>query len=116
ANFFTVRPNYFETLKTRVIDGRTFTGADNKPPALKVVIDDKIAALAFAGRSAVGQKLLVRNLRQNLPGAPQNVAVEIIGVVQHQRHESMAAEGREGLYFVDAFFGGGATNRWAVRT
>ena len=36
-------------------------------------------------------------------------------MVRHQRHESMAVEGREGIFFVDQAFGAGA-NRWAVRT
>ena len=115
ANFFVVRPSYFETLRTRVVDGRAYTDADNRPPFDKVVIDDRLAALAFPGRSAVGQALLVRNLRPQGPNPPQNVRVQVIGVVRHQRHESMAVEGREGLFFVDQAFGGVAAN-WAVRT
>jgi predicted permease len=116
ANFFVVRPNYFETLKTRLIEGRTFTDDDNRQgPAAKAVIDDKLAVLAFPGRSPVGQALLVRNLRPNGPNAPQNVRVEVIGVVRHQRHESMAVDGREAIFFVEQAFGGGG-GRWAVRT
>jgi predicted permease len=115
ANFFVVRPNFFETLKTPVLAGRTFSDEDNRPGAAKAVIDEKLAAIAFPGRSAVGQALLVRNLRPNGPNAPQNLRVEVIGVVRHQRHESMAIEGREGIFFVDQAFGSGA-NRWAVRT
>jgi putative ABC transport system permease protein len=117
ANFTTVRPGYFETLKTRVIEGRTFTDDDNTDHApLRFVIDDQLAAIAFPRRSAVGQALLVRNLCPQGPNAPQNVRGEVIGVVRHQRHESMAVEGREAIFFVDAQFGGGAANRWVVRT
>ncbi len=116
ANFHIVSPNYFETLKTPLLEGRTFNEDDNKPNApLRLVIDDKLAAIAFPGRSAVGQRMLVRNLRPQGPSAPQNVAGEVIGVVRHQRHESMAVEGREAMFFVDAAFGG-AANRWVVRT
>jgi predicted permease len=117
ANFYTVLPGYFETLKTPVIDGRTFTDDDNKEKApVRFVIDDKLAAIAFPGRSAVGQAMLVRNLCPPGPNAPQNVRGEVIGVVRHQRQESMAVEGREAIFFVDAQFGGGAANRWVVRT
>jgi len=95
---------------------RWFNEDDNRPNApLRFVIDDKIAALAFPGRSAVGQRLLVRNLRPQGPNPPTNVGGEVIGVVRHQRHESMAIEGREAIFFVDAALGG-AANRWIVRT
>jgi predicted lysophospholipase L1 biosynthesis ABC-type transport system permease subunit len=40
----------------------------------------------------------------------------VIGVVQHARHETLAADGREAMYFTDGFFGHGAAGRWAVRT
>jgi putative ABC transport system permease protein len=115
ANFFTVSPGYFEMMRTRLLAGRTFTEADNTPEtAAKVVIDDLVAAEAYPNGSAVGRSLLVRNL-QGGPNAPTNVKVEIIGVVAHQRHETLTAPGREGIFFVDAYngsFGG----RWGVRT
>lgn len=116
ANFFTVSPGYFEMMRTRVVAGRTFTEADNTPDtSAKVVIDDLVAAQAYPNGNAVGRSLLVRNLQGGGPNAPTNVKVEIIGVVAHQRHETLTAPGREGLFFVDAysgFFGG----RWGVRT
>jgi putative ABC transport system permease protein len=117
ANFHNVRPGYFETLKTPVIEGRTYTDDDARPNAPpRLIIDDKLAAIAFPGRSAVGQRLLVRNLGAQGPNAPQNIAVEIIGVVRHQRHESMALEGREAIFFVAGGPVGGGANRWIVRT
>jgi len=116
ANFFVVRPQFFETLKTPLRAGRTFTADDNRTDhAGRVVVDEMLAARAFPNGSAVGKRLLVRNLRANGPNAPFNDTVEIIGVVAHQRHESIASPGRENIYFVDAYlgFGGG---RWVVRT
>jgi predicted lysophospholipase L1 biosynthesis ABC-type transport system permease subunit len=80
-----------------------------------LIIDDKLAAIAFPGRPAVGQRLLVRNLGAG-PNAPQNIAVEIVGVVRHQRHQSMAVEGREAVFFVAGGPVGGGANRWIVRT
>ena len=116
ANFFNVRPGFFETMKTRVVDGRTFTEEDNVATTKAVVVDDMLAARAFPGASAVGRTLLVRNLRGGGPNAPQNERMEIVGVVAHQRHESLVETGREGIYFVEGFFGPGAANRWAIRT
>jgi hypothetical protein len=116
ANFHSVTPGFFETMRTPVLAGRTFTDADNTPEqSAKVVIDELVAAQAYPGGPAVGRTLLVRNLQGGAPNAPTNVEVEIIGVVRHQRHESLSAPGREALYFVDAYNGFGAP-RWAVRT
>ena len=116
ANFHSVRPGYFETLRTRILAGRTFTDEDNLETSTRVVIDDMLAARAFPGASAVGRTLLVRNLRANGPNAPQNEKVEVIGVVAHQRHESLIEPGREAIFFVEGFLGPGSANRWAIRT
>jgi putative ABC transport system permease protein len=116
ANFFFVLPGYFETMKTRLVAGRTFTEDDNTPDhAFKVVIDDMLASRAYPNASPVGRTLLVRNLRGGA-NAPFNDKVEIIGVVAHQRHESLAVPGREGIYLPDAYLGFGNAGRWAVRT
>ena len=41
---------------------------------------------------------------------------EIIGVVEHQRHASLARDGREAIFAADGYFNYGPANRWAVRT
>jgi hypothetical protein len=102
-------------MKTRLLGGRTFVEADNTPStSLKVVIDDVLAARAYPNQSPVGKTLLVRNLRGG-PNAPQNDEVQVIGVVAHQRHESLATPGREAIFFVDAYGNYGNAPRWAVR-
>jgi len=110
ANFFTVLPGYFETLQTRLIAGRTFTEADNRPAANTIVIDDIIARNLFPHESAVGKRLAVR-LR-----TPNPEMLEIVGVVAHQRHQSLASAGREGMFVTDGFFEFGGATRWALRT
>jgi putative ABC transport system permease protein len=106
-----VLPGYFEAMRTRLIEGRTFTDADNTSEAAgPIVIDRILAAKAYPGQSAVGRTLMVR-LRTQEPERFQ-----VIGVVDHQRHLSLAGDGREGLYVPDAYVFHGAANRWAVRT
>jgi putative ABC transport system permease protein len=105
-----VSPAYFETLGTRVLQGRTFTEADNRPDALFIVIDDLLAARAFPGESPIGKRLLSR-IRTDQPET-----FEVIGVVEHQRHQSLAIEGREGMFFAGALIGNIPFARWAVRT
>jgi len=116
ANFSYVTPGYFEMMRTRLLAGRTFTDADNTPEqSAKVVIDDMVAAQAYPNGEAVGRWLLVRNLGGGGQNAPTNVRVEVIGVVAHQRRESVAEAGREAIFFVDAY-GGFGIPRWGVRT
>jgi len=110
VDFQVVLPGYFEAMRNSLIAGRTFTDADNAPGHNLVVIDQILADKAFPRQSAVGKRILIR-IR-----TPQAEWVEVIGVVAHQREESLAERGREQVYFADAFLGSGFVNHWALRT
>jgi predicted permease len=110
ATMHFVSPGYFEALKTPIVEGRVFTDADNRPDVLYIVIDSILARKAFPGESAVGKRLLSR-IRTDEPET-----FEVIGVVKHQRHLSLAEEGREGMFFMGALVGQIPFGRWAVRT
>jgi putative ABC transport system permease protein len=115
ANFHGVLPGYFETLHTRLIAGRLFTDADNvidqkTDLPRRIIIDDSLAALAFRGEPAVGKRLLLRIT------TPEAEWYEVIGVVAHQRHSSLATPGPEAIFVMDGHFGHGFAGRWAVRT
>jgi predicted permease len=105
-----VLPGYFETMRMRLLAGRTFTDADNQPGRNLVVIDDVLAGKAFHGESAVGKRILIR-IR-----TPEAEWVEVIGVVQHQHEVSLAEPGREQVYFADAFLNSGAVDFFVIRT
>jgi putative ABC transport system permease protein len=110
VDFQIVLPGYFESMRTPLIAGRTFTDADNVPGRNLVLIDQQLADKAFPHQSAVGKRILIRIK------TPEPEWVEIIGVVAHQRDESLAERGREQVYFTDAFVGSGAARQWAIRT
>jgi predicted permease len=105
-----VLPGYFETMRNRLIEGRTFTEEDNAPDRKLVIIDQALAAKAFPNQSAVGKRILTRII------TPEPEWVQVIGVIGHQREESLATPGREQIYFVDGFLGHGAAGFWAIRT
>ena len=106
-----VQPGYFETMKATLLEGRTFTAEDNTPDAARIVIDAVMRAKAFPGeRAVVGKRLMLRVSGQN------PIPFEIIGVVAHERHVSLAADGREAIFFADGQRGFGAATRWIVRT
>jgi putative ABC transport system permease protein len=104
-----VTPGYFETMRTPLIAGRTFTDADNAIDRRLIMIDDFLAKKAFPGESAVGKRILIR-LK-----TPEPEWMEIIGVVGHVRQTSLSVPGREQIYFTDGYAGPGAVNSWALR-
>jgi putative ABC transport system permease protein len=110
TEFQLVLPGYFETLHTPLLQGRTFTDADNQPGRNYVLVDEMLAKKAFTGQSAVGKRILIR-IR-----TPEPEWVEIIGVVAHQHTESLAALGTEQVFFTDSFLGSGIVRSWALRT
>jgi putative ABC transport system permease protein len=115
ANVHVVLPGYFETLHTRLVEGRLFTDADNvvdqkSDLPRQVIIDDSLAALAFHGEPAVGKRLLLRIT------TPEAAWYDVIGVVAHQRHSSLATPGPEAVFIPDGHFAHAAASRWAVRT
>jgi putative ABC transport system permease protein len=109
ADLRTILPDYFSVMRTRLLDGRPFTDADNVPEHNRVIVDDVFAAKAFPGESAVGKRFYART------GGPDPTPFEVIGVVRHQRHQALANDGRETMYLTNGQRGFGAANRWVVR-
>ena len=110
TNLHIVQPGYFAAMRTRLIDGRTFTEADNVPGLHLAVIDNILAAKAFPEGSPVGKRFLARVT------TPEPEWFEVIGVVAHQRHETLAGDGREAMFLTDGHFQYGAATRWLVRS
>jgi predicted permease len=110
SNVHIVLPGYFKVMRSKFLEGRDFTEADNNPNAVLAIIDRNFAAKAFPGQSAIGKRLYVR-VRSNDPEW-----FEVIGVVDRERHETLAADSREAMFLTDGLFGHGAVARWVVRT
>src|SRR5215471_8593048 len=109
VDFQIVVPGYFESMRTPLLAGRTFTDADNAADRRLIIVDDFLAKKAFPGESAVGKRILIR-LR-----TPEPEWMEIIGVVGHVRQTSLAVPGREQVYFTDGYGGSGVAYSWALR-
>jgi predicted permease len=109
ADLQIVLPGYFETMRSRIIEGRTFNDQDNIIDSKKVVVDQLLARKAFGDSAAVGKRILVR------VRTPEPEWVEIIGVVGHQASTSLAVPGHEQIYFTDSFIGYGGATIWVLR-
>jgi len=110
ADLQVVTPGYFETVRTPLLEGRTFTDADNAPDRNLLIVDQALAAKAFGRESAIGKRILFRVRTQQAQWG------EIIGVVAHQREVSLARPGREQLYVTDGYLFHGVAAWWALRT
>jgi putative ABC transport system permease protein len=109
AQFHIIMPGYFETMRGKVIAGRTFGAEDDRPNAKTIIIDDRVAQMAFPGQSAIGKHLLARI------STPEPETFEVIGVVAHERHTVLVGEEKESIYFSNGAQGNGAGS-WIIRT
>ena len=106
-----VQPGYFDVMRTRVVEGRTFTEADNRAD----VRDGRHRS--GAGGEAVSRAVGDRPDAAACASGRQSPSdSRSIGVVEHQRHGSLARDGREAMFMPEGYVGFGAANRWAVRT
>jgi putative ABC transport system permease protein len=104
-----VQPDYFETLGSRLLAGRTFAEADNAPGLRLAVIDELLAAKAFPNQPAVGKRILARL------GSDTSESFQVIGVVGRHRILSLASDPREQMFVPEHALGPGRAVRWAIR-
>jgi putative ABC transport system permease protein len=104
ADYRAALPGYPEAMGIKLIAGRTLNDADNQPNAQHViVIDEKLARQTWPDDDPIGKgMLIVRFDTETLKLERQ--AVQVVGVVEHVRSESLTADGRGALYFPYRFF------------
>lgn len=86
-----VSPEFFETMRIRLLEGRSFTYADDAHNGQVVVVDDLFARRYFPGRSAVGHELVL----SAHPPPGNRPWARIVGVVR--RPQLTGLEGRDGM-------------------
>ena len=105
-----IRDNYFDVMRTRLVEGRFFAREDHGPDIRRIIVDTVIARKAFPGQSALGRRLLSRVTTDEAQW------YEVVGVVQHQRRITLAEDGTGSIFFPEGHAGPGAAARWVVRT
>jgi predicted permease len=87
----TISPGYFSALKIPVLRGRSFTSSDRAETAPVAIIDDTLAHQYWPNQDPVGQYI---GLGTKYP------KIEIVGLVEHSRRNSLESDGGEGTYFL----------------
>jgi len=78
-----VAPDYFETMGSRVLDGRAFTNADGAGAPHVMIVNRTVARTAWPGQRAVGKCLRT--------GA-NAVCTEVVGVVEDETQHDIQGE------------------------
>ncbi len=86
----TTTPDYFRAVGIPVLQGRSFTEQDTTNAPLVVVVDERVARLAWPRESPLGKRV------RSSPNAPW---AEVVGVVGHIRHESLDRDQRLQIYW-----------------
>ncbi len=110
AAFRVVRPGYFETMRTALVEGAWFAPEHFVDSSAVVLVDEVLAEKLSPNASPIGSRMLVRFTTL------EPVEVEIIGVVRHQRGPSLAEDGTEGVYVTHLYAGTPGNMAYAVRT
>ncbi|HSF18338.1 MAG TPA: ABC transporter permease [Vicinamibacteria bacterium] len=99
ADYRGVLPGYIESMGMRLLSGRTLEKSDNQPGALDVVvIDEKLVANLWPNEDPIGKAMQV--VRFDFESMQlKRVPVQVVGVVEHVRSESLTADGRGALYY-----------------
>lgn len=89
VNVETITPDYFTTMGTRIVEGRSFTDADRATTMPVLIVSAGFARLAWPGEQAVGKRLQVP-AQDRGPGA-QPVFRTIVGVAADMRYRALEA-------------------------
>ena len=87
AFFNYVSPAYFQTMRTPLIGGRSFTPRDTKNSAPVAIVTETLARKFFSGIDPVGRSFQI----EEDPGKPRP-RIEIVGVVKDSKYESLSEE------------------------
>ncbi|MCZ6915328.1 MAG: ABC transporter permease [Gemmatimonadetes bacterium] len=85
-----VTSDYFNAMGTRLMAGRFFE--DNEDWDV-VIVDEKLAAMAWPGKDPIGQRLWTGALGRGGDWS------RVVGVVEHQRHTTLNEDYNETLFF-----------------
>jgi putative ABC transport system permease protein len=95
ANFQTVSPDYFRTLRIPLLRGRYFSDADKLDAPRVCIVSDRVAKALWPNEDAIGHRLHLGG-----PGVmPEpNDWMTVVGVVGDVRHQALEREAGPDLY------------------
>ena len=86
---YTISPEYFRTMRTRVLSGREFDLRDNRDSPRVAIVNQAFADKLLHGENPIGKRFFT---------GPSRVPWQIVGVVQDGKYFSLS-EGRESAFW-----------------
>src|SRR5215470_11997855 len=80
-----VGPEYFQTMRIPIFEGRDFRWSDTPTTGLKIILNRRAAKLLFPDRSALGQVVTKH-------GGKSTTQYEVVGVVGDAKYEDLRSE------------------------
>jgi putative ABC transport system permease protein len=108
ADFIVVSRDYFEAMGTRLLAGRRFTPAEMEDSTASIIVDAKLAGVAWPGQDPIGKTLFF----DRDPAPAEGV---VVGMVEHMLMQDFGAVSRPALFFPERGRAGSARS-FAVRT
>jgi putative ABC transport system permease protein len=97
AEILIASPEYFRTMRIRLLAGRTFTQHDIPGSPTALVINQTMAQRFWPGESALRKRVVMKDWGPPLPG-------EIVGVVSNVKQDSLETETQPAIYYSFAQF------------
>ena len=97
-----VTPEFFSTMRTPLLAGRAFDARDSAASTRVVIVNQLLAQNYFLGQSPIGKHLLFSG------GHTENKPLEIVGVVQNAKYDSLDQDFLSTAYFPLAQMGASA--------
>ena len=92
VHFQIVRSNFFRTIGIRILSGRDFTGSELRGGQPVALINQAMAREVFGSVQSVGRYFRLQT------GAPRNVPVEVIGIVDDAKYSAVETAPPPTLY------------------
>ncbi len=93
GNIRVISPDYFETLRIPVLQGRDFTDGDRKTTEKVAIVDEVLARQYWPGQNPIGQHI-------GFEDPNKGPWFTIVGLVSHARANSLEADTKEGFYYL----------------
>lgn len=109
ADRIIVGSDYFQAMGTRLLAGRDFTQAEMRDSTNSIVVDAKLAGIAWPGQDPIGKTLVYDMFDAPIEGV-------VVGVVQHMLMTDFGTESREAIFMPEGALGGRVAGTFALRT
>jgi predicted permease len=98
ADWDIVSPEYFDTIRMKIVEGRAFTDADRQGAPEVAVISETLARQMFPGQSAVGRSFVRRE------SETEEETVQIVGVARDAKYRYISSAPAPFIYVTLAQF------------